>query len=201
MRNMCFQLWFIDSLNNTERMNKPTLIKQIKWDDDNQIAVLTIPVGPDRSTSPPGSQRPLFFQPVYITKPLRHPNHLGLMYVQAMTAFTKCSFDDNHQAAIVWWIWLQQLCHRDWVLNHCSKRELASCTHAGGKQKWKTVYSKALQPEYCNGIRLIWKIFKMSMSAVTIFTKMENLEWLDWKETSSANDVKGWSQTLEGYTS
>jgi hypothetical protein len=37
-------------------MNKPTPIKQIKWDDDNKFAVFTIPVGPDRSISPPGSQ-------------------------------------------------------------------------------------------------------------------------------------------------
>jgi hypothetical protein len=41
----------------------------------------------------------------------------------------------------------------------------------------------------------------MSLSAVMIFTKMENLEWLDWKMTSNANDVKDCSQILEGYTS
>jgi hypothetical protein len=92
-------------------------------------------------------------------------------------------------------------CHWDWVLDHCSKRVLASCTHAGGRLKWKTVHHKALMPEYCNGIRLNWKICKMSMSAVMIFTKMENLEWLDWKKTSNANDVKGCNHILEGRTS
>jgi len=60
-------------------MNKPTLIKQIKSDDHNQFAVFAIPVGPDRSISPTRSQWPLFFQPVYTTKSLSHPNHFGLM--------------------------------------------------------------------------------------------------------------------------
>jgi len=94
-------------------MNKPTLIKQIKRDDDNQFAVFTIPVNPGRSISPPGSQWPLFFQPVYTTKPLSHPNNFGLMYACAMIVFTESPCDDNQQAAIVWWMWLQQLRHRD----------------------------------------------------------------------------------------
>ena len=90
-------------------MNKPTLIKQIKWDDDNQFVVFAIPVGPNRSTSPPRSQGPHFFQPVYIKKPLSHPNHFGLMYVWSMTAFTESPSNDNQQAAIIWWMWLQEL--------------------------------------------------------------------------------------------
>jgi hypothetical protein len=94
-------------------MNKPTLIKQIKQDDDNQFAVFTISVGPNRSISPPGSQQPLFFQPVYTTKPLSHPIHCGLMYVWAMIVFTESPCDNNQQAVIVWWMWLQQLHHRD----------------------------------------------------------------------------------------
>jgi len=91
-------------------MNKPTLIKQIKRDDDdNQFAVFAIRVGPDRSTSPPRSQGPLFFQPVYTTNPLSHPNHFGLTYIWAMTAFTESPNKDNQQGAIVWWMWLQEL--------------------------------------------------------------------------------------------
>jgi hypothetical protein len=85
-------------------MNKPALIKQIKQDDDKKFAVFTIPVGPDRSISPPSYQWPLFFQPVYTTKPLSHPNHFGLMYVWAMIVFTESPCDDNQQAAIVWWM-------------------------------------------------------------------------------------------------
>jgi hypothetical protein len=87
------------------------LIKQIKRDDGNQFAVFTIPVGPGRSISPLGSQWPLFFQPVYTTKPLSHPNNFGLMCVCAMIVFTESSYDDNQQTAIVWWMWLQQLRH------------------------------------------------------------------------------------------
>jgi len=90
-------------------MNKPTLIKQTIWDDDNQFAVFAIPAGTDRSAAPPHSQGSLFFQPAYTTKPLSHPNHFGLMYVWAMTAFTESPSNDNQQAAIVWWMWLQEL--------------------------------------------------------------------------------------------